>query len=534
MMYQYSEELLQNIDKLRQALLDDLHFFFYYGFARVHNKIAEKPNPEGRIDHFRIMADEIMSALRGEKAVLNINLPPRYGKTELMCFAIAWCYAHNPSANNIYVSYKKMLASVQTELVRQIMSSDFYLNLFDARISKSSSAKDNFLTVQGGRTIAVGTDGSALGSGAGVSDDVPYGGAIWIDDIMKAQDLSSDAMKNNATKLYAGTLIGRRNNPNKTPIINTAQRIDIDDFTGRLLHGKPSDDFSSGDNGLKPLDIYQEQWVKNAVVIPALDKSGNALWPSKHSKEYLLKLKEVDPFTFYSQMQQDPISSMSKMFKSEKVRFTDKEPDIKATFITVDAAETVNEVNDASVFSMWGVYEVEHSGNKTGDLALHSIVCHSCRVEPQDLLSEFESFYMAAGRHKIKPRRVYIEKKSMGTMLYGQLKNRQGIDAIAIERKGFIDEGINSKSNRFKKAAPYVAMGLLSMNYNAPHRDMFIKEMESITHKFTQAHDDIMDTMADAIRLALEDRIIYDNKKDDKQSDIVSQLQRINRQRRLI
>ena len=132
------------------------------------------------------MADAIMAAYRGEILVVPISTVPRYGKTEMLCSGVAWCYAHNAAANNIYGSYKKMLASVQTENIRKILQSRFYQTLFETRISRSSSAKDNFETTKGGRTIAIGADGSGLGHGAGLTGDMPYGGAITLDDRIKA------------------------------------------------------------------------------------------------------------------------------------------------------------------------------------------------------------------------------------------------------------------------------------------------------------------------------------------------------------
>ena len=161
-------ELLKSADAIRQAFLDDLYFAYFYTFNIMRNKPPMIPRPKNRKNHFRVMSTYIMYALRADRVnlpdlVLTLNTIPRYGKTELMCIAIAWCYAQNPAANFIYGSYKKMLATQQTEYVRKILQSRFYQAFFDVRLSKSSTAKDNFLTVQGGRTIAVGADGSSLG-----------------------------------------------------------------------------------------------------------------------------------------------------------------------------------------------------------------------------------------------------------------------------------------------------------------------------------------------------------------------------------
>ncbi|WP_299079164.1 hypothetical protein [uncultured Paraglaciecola sp.] len=469
------------------------------------------------------MANPIMKALRGDQEslpdlVLPMYVPPRYGKTEMICHAIAWCYAHNPRANNIYASYKKMLAAEKTENVRKIMQSRTFQILFDARISKSSSAKDNFSTVQGGRTIAVGADGSGLGSGAGTTDKEPYGGGIFMDDMMKAQDGHSLAMITSVRKLYSQTLVNRRNDPKTTPIIHISQRISELDLGGQLSEGYNN----------SPLDNYQESWVSNAVIIPGLDSANNALWPEKHSKEYLLDLKKNDPFTFWSQIQQRPVSDSNRIFNTDAIVFFKEEPKIIATFVVADTAETADRVNDASVFSMFGVYETIFMGKKTGHIGLHWISCHQTRKEPEELVEEFEYFYGSCLRHKVIPDRVFIEKKSTGSMLLSFFKKRQGLIAVDIERNA----GSGSKTNRFKMAAPFMAKGFVSMNEDCRHRDMCMHHLKQITLGGSQKHDDIADTLADGIRLGLEEKVIYNISNSSKYDSIADEIARENQSRR--
>lgn len=489
--------IIENLDRLRTALLDDLYFFFMYAFARIRGITPEIPQPVGRVTHLRTVADGIMAALRGEFHVLPILVPPRYAKTEMARAAIAWCYAHQPAANWIYASHSKSLAAEQTEYVRQIIQSRFFQTLFDARISKSVGAKDNFKTVQGGQTIAVGADGAGLGRGAGMTGNVQYGGAILMDDMLKTEEAHSVAARSRVVRVYSQTFVNRRNSPETTPIISIAQRTHQQDLNGCLFNGVDG----------RAIDVYQDEWRKNAIIIPALDAAGNALWPSKHSKEYLEKLKVTDEYTFHSQMQQNPISPSNRIFKVEYIKELKEEPKILATFVTGDTAETADEVNDATVFSMWGVYEIEYVGQKIGMLGLHSINCHETRVPPEDLEEEFEYFYAACMRHPVKLSRVDIEKKSTGTSLIGFIRNKPGLIVIDIKRTA----ASGNKTERFKRAAPYLAKGQVSIMRGAYHKEMFIKHLNAITFDGGQKHDDIADTFADAVRLALDEKIIYNN-----------------------
>lgn len=508
-----------SIDDLREILLDDLYSFFIYCFGRVKGFPPDIPEPVGRQNHFRLFSEALMPAMRGEVLVVSISTVPRYGKTEFLCATIAWCYAHNPYGNNIYGSYKKMLAAVQTENIRKILQSRFFQTLFDARISKSSSAKDNFETVQGGRTIAIGADGSGLGHGAGLTSDVPYGGFICLDDMIKATEVHSATIRGNFQRLYSGTLLNRRNNPKKTPMIVCGQRTHQEDPIGMLQNGVDG----------QALDVYQKEWNANALVIPSLDSADNALWPEKHDKEYLHKLRDEDPWTFWAIFQQAPISSANRIFNTDAILRVREEPTIIATFVTVDTAETADKVNDASVFSFWGVYEPVFMGKKTGDLAIHSIGCHEVWVEPQDLMEEFELFYGACLRHNTIPEKIFIEKKSTGGMLLGFLKQRQGLILIDVKR----DAGSGSKTARFHRVAPYVSRGLVSINEDSQHLTKFIKHLDGITFEESQKTDDIADTFADAITFALIEKIIYNNDVKSSNSDEIKKVSALNRRRRL-
>ena len=517
----------KSVDDIRAKLLDDLYFFFYYMYSSVNGVKPQIPQPIARECHFKTGFRAIQETLEGKRGpVLMLNFAPRYGKTTMCIYAMAWCYAHNPRANNIYASFKKTLSSEKTEELRRIINSMAFKVFFDARISKSSSAKDNFLTAQGGRTIAVGADGSGLGSGAGTADKELYGGAIFLDDMMKAQDAHSAAMTDSVKRVYSQTLVNRRNDPDTTPIICVGQRISQTDLPAMLLDGV--DDSA--------LDNYQKQWNNNKVSLPCLDEHNNALWPEKHSKQYLLDLKENDPYTFFSQMQQQPISDSSRIFNTDKIVLTKEDPDMLATFIVCDTAETADRVNDASAFHMFGVYDCKYNNVKNGEIGLHSIACYETRVEPQDLLEEFELFYGACSRHKIRPNRVYIEKKSTGGMLLGFLKDRQGLLVIDILRNARDKIGIysthGSKVERFKLAAPYMAKGLFSMTAGCEHQQMVIGQLKKITFSMTQKHDDIADTIADGISIALKDKLIYNNSNVSSGNDIVDKVSFINASRR--
>jgi predicted phage terminase large subunit-like protein len=181
------------------------------------------------------------------------------------------------------------------------------------------------------------------------------------------------------------------------------------------------------------------------------------------------------------------------------------------TFITADTAETTKSYNDATVFSFWGLYEIETMGRKTGEMGLHWLDCQELRIEPKDLEQAFLDFWQECMRHKIPPKIAAIEKKSTGVTLVSVLSEIRAITIRAVERSS----ASGSKSNRFIQLQPLIASKLISFTNNDMHVKMCIDHMSKITANDTHRHDDICDTVYDACKIALIDKTIYSIEKQD-------------------
>ena len=228
------------------------------------------------------------------------------------------------------------------------------------------------------------------------------------------------------------------------------------------------------------------------------------MYPEANPLEMLRIKQDKDPYVFASQYQQDPIPAGGALFKPEWFELLDEEPEMLVTFITADTAETSKSYNDATVFSFWGLYDIENMGVKTGQMGLHWIDCIELRIEPKDLHSEFISFWSGACRHKVPPLLAAIEKKSTGVTLISCLESIRGIQIRNIDR----NRSSGSKTQRFLQIQPYVASKCVSMTRDARHVDLCINHMSKITANSTHRHDDIADTLADAIKISLIDKAI--------------------------
>ena len=495
-------EGLQQTD-LSERLRGNLLLFtqFFYKLRKGHEYIIDEP--PGRHSLQREVSSALTNAYNHETNRLMINCPPRYGKTELCIHWVAWCLARAPHSNFLYVSYSHSVAREQTHAIRQIINMHEYKQLFYTRLSKDSSAVDNFKTTMGGSVFAVGAGGSITGRGAGTQNSDNFSGAIIIDDIHKPGEVTSDTMRNSVCDWYPNTLISRVNDPRKTPIIFIGQRLHEDDLPSRLLSKEAGD------------------W--QTVILPALDENNNPLAPKRqHSAEMLLEMMRKNPYETASQYQQNPQPAGGGIFKKDYFLLLDKEPEIIATFITADTAETNKTYNDATVFSFWGLYYIKHGEATTETLALHWLDCAEIWVEPCELHDEFMNFYASCMRHPVKPKSAYIEKKSTGTTLLSVLKQMQGLRVNDILRDR------TSKTQRFLESQFAAAENRVTLPSYGKHSAKCIEHMIKITANDTHRNDDIADTFSDAVRISLIDNLIsIAYNKDDPA--ITTMLQNFNR-----
>lgn len=471
----------RDLSAQREALTSSLlRFTQHFFFLRTGRKF-DLSEPEGRESHYITICKALTRVMLGETKRLIINVPPRYGKTELLINFVAWCLAQYPDSNFLYVSYSLGLAKKQTKTIKQIIAMNEFRDLFNVHLSADTAAQGNFETTHGGSVYAAGADGEITGRGAGIKNIERMGGCIVIDDIHKPSEVTSDAMRGSVNDWYFNTLQSRSNDP-RTPIIVIGQRLHEDDLIQNLI-----------DSG---------GW--DSVIIPALDRTGNALNPAMHDVKTLQHMQETMPYVFASQYQQDPQPAGGGIFKPEWFYQTDEEPEIISTFITADTAETDKSYNDATVFSFFGIYKIIQHGIETDLIGLHWLDCAELRIEPKDLESEFLAFYSRCMRYKVKPKIVAIEKKSTGVTLLSVLKNMRGMQVIDIERT----KASGNKTTRFLEIQPYIAGRQISLPKDGHHTQFVLEHMRKITANDSHRHDDIADTLYDGIKLGIIDNVI--------------------------
>lgn len=459
----YEKEELAS--RLRGSLLEFTRFFFKHITGR--DFIVSRP--VARESHHIVVCRELTKLFRLQTPNhrLIINLPPGYGKSILVSHWIAWAMASYPDSNFIYISYSHDLAAKHTSFIKNIISSEAYSYLFGIGVKRDSRAKDYFQTEQGGTVKAYGSGGSITGQDAGLPGLDRFSGAVIIDDPIKPDDGLSEAVRTNVVNNYQATIRTRLRGIN-VPMVFIGQRVHEQDLAAFLLGGNDTTEWES-------------------IVLKALDPTLNSLYPEVSTVKALLALQEKSPYVFSSQYQQDPLPAGGAIFKESWFYVMDEEPNILTTFITADTAETDKSWNDATVFSFWGLYEIETMGRKTGEMGLHWLDCLELTIEPKDLKEAFMDFYANCSRHKNPPLMAAIEKKSTGVTLVSTLKELRGISIREINRTS----ASGSKAQRFLEIQPYVASKRISFTKGDRHIDVCITHMGKITPNNSHRWDDV-------------------------------------------
>jgi predicted phage terminase large subunit-like protein len=447
---------------LRSSLKLFIQVFHYY----MHRKqFVFKPF------HLKII-EKLEKIIQGEneKPNLYIGIAPRYGKSQIVVYFIAFGYALNPYCNFIHTSYGSDLVGRFSGEIKNIVQSDLFGMLFNIHISDTTSAKDLWKIENGGEFRATSLGGVITGFGAGVAES-GWGGALMIDDFMKAGDYRSATAKENVVDIYKNTLKSRRNNVN-TPIIIIAQRLAKDDLIGWLQENEADD------------------W--DFFILPTLnEETGEVIWEEKHSAEVLLKMKQSNPFLFYSQYQQEPIILGGEVIKTDWFRYypLNVTYKYKKVFITADTAQKVRESNDYSVFGVWGV---------TTDDRLHLLDLLRGKWESPELKRKAVELWNHWVTYKTPCSCLYVEDKVSGTGLIQELKASCGIPILPLKPD-------SDKLTRVEAILTYIEAGLVylpeSPSYNF-NKD-FLAECEAFTRDDSHKHDDIVDVLAYGVKVGI-------------------------------
>lgn len=461
----------ESIESTRVALLADFERYFKFMFMAINEqKVLFK-------DFHRQFCGKLTNIAKGknEKRNLVVNVPVGSGKSLILEFFISWCFARSVNNAFVYTSYNNDLIMKLSQETREICSHPIWQQLFKSPLqqdnkSKSAWSFENSATRTGLHAKAMGA--GITGLDAGNPNISGFSGALIIDDPVDAVDgMRYPKTREECIEYYDSKLATRRRTPT-TPTILVMQRLHKEDLTGWLLEKEPN------------------QW--DVLSIPAIDEKGESFWPERYPVEELEDIKNVNPYKYQAQYQQNPINAGGDVIKPEWFRYYDEIPErLDKVFITADTAMKVKEHNDWSVLMAWAV-----AGGK-----VYLLDMLRGKWEAPELLERATAFYNRYKKvRETFCRGVCIEDKSSGTGLIQQFKKIGGIPVIPLQRgKG------EDKLTRLEGVLHFIYQGdvYLPISEDYGQNPAILHECASFQRDDSHSHDDIVDTMVDGIKVGL-------------------------------
>lgn len=225
---------------------------------------------------------------------LEINLPTRIGKTELLVRYLAFRLELDPTLNIIVGAYNAKFARRLSRKVRRIVAGRIPL-------SREQKALDDWETEAGGGVRAVGVGVGVAGLPAGL---------IAVDDPIKnREDAYSKAFRDKVDEWYREDLYMRLE-PTGQIILCNARRHE-DDLSGRIQASEEAPDWE-----LARLPALAE------AADPVGRTEGEALCPERFDEAYYAKMQRaVGPAAFASLQQQRPAPASGLIFQADWIRY---------------------------------------------------------------------------------------------------------------------------------------------------------------------------------------------------------------------
>lgn len=272
-----------------------------------------------------------------------ITVPPRHLKSITVSIAfVAWCLGHDPTKKFMVASYSQELARLHAQQCRRVMESAWYQALFPATRLAARSRTLELTTTAGGVRKAVSVGGTTTGFGADI---------IIIDDCMKADDVRSQAARDEVKTWYGSTLFTRLNSKREGCIISIQQRLHEDDLPALLL-----------EKGFDHLNLPAIAEKEERIAIGAgryyHRRVGDLLDPAREDQTVLDQMRhDIGPVAFSAQYQQDPITPEGNLLRWQWFGTYDEMPSRSELLKVVqswDTGMTAAPTSDYSVCTTWG------------------------------------------------------------------------------------------------------------------------------------------------------------------------------------
>lgn len=445
-----------------------------YEFVKQAWHVVDPGHPFVPNWHLQLICNKLEAVTRREIKRLIINVPPRSGKSTLVCVLWpVWTWLQDPTHQWLTISHSGTFATRDALKSRRLIQSPWFQSRWGHlfKLTGDQNQKTRYENDKRGYRIALGITGGITGEG---------GDTILLDDPMDRSAAHSEAERESANTTYDEAIRTRLNDPATGAIVVVMQRLHELDTTGHLLSGR-----ERWSHLCLPVEYDPDH--PHMCADDRRTDPGEPLWPARFTPEVVDEARAY-PYSFAGQYQQRPSPAEGGMFKRAWFRYAERNgsPGLlkmdswrnvedATRYLTVDLAASTKTTGDYTVIAAWASF-------KGGHLALLGVMRD--RLEGPDIVPQIGTM---------------LERYQAGTAWI----ERIGFQASLIQdarRHGLPVRELNPDKDKVTRAAPAAALMSDGRLWFAPgewHGDV---EHELLSFP-NAAHDDIVDVVAYGVRV---------------------------------
>lgn len=390
---------------------------------------------------------------------LAVSLPPRHNKSELV--SVYWVIHMLNRYSWLKIAISSYSIDFASKWVRKIR--DFFQEFKPDMLNPTKQTQYEFETISGGGVLASSPGSTMTGRGINI---------LILDDLIKnSEEANSPTIQQRNREWYESTA------------------------TTRLEH------WNNGEKDLLPATIMigtlwntqdllwtipdLEDW--SIIRLPALAeendplgrKVGEALWPEKFNREYLLKKKKVHGRYYWSSMYQcHPMVYGGHVLLEDWIQFKEYNPNqIGDTIIAIDPAiSTLESADDTAIVVL--------SSTSNGEFWVRDIIYGKWGFKTQ--IEKIRDVY-----NRYRPTRIVSEAISYQRALAETLIQDHHIPVKQIKSRG-------NKNSRLLNLIPLFESGKILLNHGN-WNDYFIQQYLQWSPEKKENKDDLLDALETGI-----------------------------------
>ena len=294
-------------------------------FVEVAWLILEPVKPFLPNWHIDVMGEYLEGVTAGHIRRLVINMPPRYGKSQLVAVLWpAWEWAQRPSGRWLFASFSERLAHKHSQDRRRVLRDHWYQARWghQVRLMQDQQEKAEFHNTRRGVMAAMSMGGAVTGRG---------GDRLVIDDPHSPEQAESDVLRQQALIRFSQHLTTRIDDKAHDAIVVVMQRLHVEDVTALCL-----------ELGYEHLCLPAYEPAPRTVVFPRSGRRierqpDEPLWPAREGVAELAELKRaLGGFAFAAQYLQTPVPRVGGVFLREWWGSYDEPPEDGQIVLSLD------------------------------------------------------------------------------------------------------------------------------------------------------------------------------------------------------